>query len=243
MSALHDFASHKTLDHYDPVLDRTEDFKDKLIAHIRHKAFPCVGAKSALARDRITFLNAGDLRCPRHDPEIHAGLEAFVTTYRQAPGPFQSFAVIFDGPDTLDEPTFEKAMWSRLQALEDTDAAKGYAYDPRVSPNADHPEFSLSFAEEAFFIVALHPNASRPARRFDVPVLIFNTHDQFEHLRHEGRYEALRASIIDRDIAFSGSANPMLARHGERSEASQYSGRSVGNDWQCPLRPAHFNTH
>lgn len=240
MSALPNFSSHKALDNYDPVSDRTEDFKDKLMAHIRDKAFPCVGAKSALARDRITFFKAGDLRCPRQDAAIHANLEVFVTTYRQAPGPFQSFAVIFDGPDTLDEPEFEKAMWARLQALEDTDAAKGHAYDPRVSPQTDHPEFSLSFAEEAFFIVALHPTASRPARRFDVPVLIFNTHDQFEHLRHEDRYETLRASIIDRDIAYSGSANPMLARHGERSEARQYSGRRVGNDWQCPLRQVHF---
>ena len=34
----------------------------------------------------------------------------------------------------------------------------------------------------------------------------------------------------------SGSINPMLARHGESSEARQYSGRVVDEDWKCPLK-------
>ena len=38
----------------------------------------------------------------------------------------------------------------------------------------------------------------------------------------------------DRDNA--GSINPMLSDFGTRSEARQYSGRAVGDDWQCPLR-------
>jgi hypothetical protein len=28
----------------------------------------------------------------------------------------------------------------------------------------------------------------------------------------------------------------MLARHGEASEAAQYSGRQVPSDWTCPFR-------
>ena len=65
---------------------------------------------------------------------------------------------------------------------------------------------------------------------------MFNLHDQFERLREEGRYERMRERIIERDIALAGDANPMLARHGETSEARQYSGRAVGEDWQCPFR-------
>ena len=75
---------------------------------------------------------------------------------------------------------------------------------------------------------------SAPARRFVHPALVFNLHDQFEQLRAEGRYEKLRASILERDVALAGNENPMLARHGEVSEARQYSGRPVDNDWQCP---------
>jgi FPC/CPF motif-containing protein YcgG len=65
---------------------------------------------------------------------------------------------------------------------------------------------------------------------------VFNLRAQFEHLRAEGRYEKLRSAILSRDAALAGSINPMLARHGDASEARQYSGRAVDADWICPFR-------
>lgn len=96
------------------------------------------------------------------------------------------------------------------------------------------PHFSLSFGGEAFFVVGLHPGASRPARRFAYPTMVFNLHDQFETLRALRRYEKLRSAIIDRDVNLAGTPNPMLARHGSISEARQYSGRAVDASWACP---------
>lgn len=204
-------------------------------AHIRQKAFPCVGAKSALARGRMHALVAGDIRCPRDDAAIHDALCDFARGYGEHPGPFQSFAVLFPTAEVLSEDAFEQALWQRLKGLRQQDIAKGFAYDGRVSPNIGDARFSLSFRGEAFFVVGLHPGASRPARRFDVPVLVFNAHDQFERLRAEGRYETLREAIVARDVALAGAPNPMLARHGEVSEAPQYSGREVSEDWKCPV--------
>ena len=206
---------------------------------IKDVAFPCVGAKSALSRNRMQFLTVGDIRCPRDDTTIYEALRDFAEAYKTSPGPFQSFVVIFDTADTLTETMFEAALWNRLQSLEALDARAGYAYDPRVSPNVEDRNFSLSFAGEAFFVVGMHPGASRPARQFDMPALVFNAHDQFETLRSQGRYETLRESIIKRDIAVAGAPNPMLARFGETSEASQYSGRLVGQDWKCPFQQVH----
>lgn len=88
------------------------------------------------------------------------------------------------------------------------------AADPRVSEDPDDPHFSLSFGGEAFFIVGLHPRVSRPARRFERPALVFNLHDQFEKLRAAGVYGKMRSTIVARDVALAGSANPMLARRG-----------------------------
>jgi FPC/CPF motif-containing protein YcgG len=113
---------------------------------------------------------------------------------------------------------------------------RGQHYDPAVSPDPEDPHFSLSFGGEAFFAVGLHARASRPARRFPYPAIVFNLHDQFERLRAEGRYERMRERIIERDVALAGAPNPMLARHGEASEAAQYSGRQVPSDWTCPFR-------
>ncbi len=211
------------------------DLVERFEAYIRHKAFPCVGAKSALSRGQIQTFVAGDIHCPRDDAAIHDALCDFVQSYRTHPGPFQTFAVLFPTNDILSEDAFEQVLWQRLEGLRRCDKAKGFDYDRRVSPDIDDARFSLSFGGEAFFVVGLHPGASRPARRFEAPVLAFNAHDQFEHLRADGRYETLREAIITRDVALAGSANPMLARHGEVSEARQYSGRDVSDGWKCPV--------
>ena len=104
-----------------------------------------------------------------------------------------------------------------------------------VCADPGNPHFSLSFGGEAFFVVGLHPQASRPARRFAHPALVFNLHDQFERLRRDGRYERMREAILTRDEELAGSINPMLSRHGEASEAAQYSGREVDPDWVAPF--------
>ena len=118
-------------------------------------------------------------------------------------------------------------MWARLQSLSDKDDWLGQAPDPRVAHDPDDPHFAMSFGGEGFFVVGLHPRASRPARRFAVPAMVFNLHDQFEQLRAQGRYQKIRSTIIGRDEALAGSANPMLAEHGTISAARQYSGRAV----------------
>lgn len=214
---------------------------ERFEAHIKAKDFPCVGAKSALARRQMQFFVAGDIRCPRDDIALYDAIRDFARDFKNAPEPFQTFIVLFDMRETLSEEAFETALWQRLEALERIDAARGQAYDPRVSADPDAPTFSLSFGGEAFFVVGLHPGASRAARRFAVPALVFNAHDQFETLRKDGRYDTMRETILKRDEVYSGSANPMVARHGEISEARQYSGRMVDDGWRCPMRQMHHS--
>lgn len=206
-----------------------------LHAHVADASFPCVGAKAAMARGTLNVLACSRIDSAWDDLRIHDGLVRFAEAYRADPGLFRSFAVVFDGPDGLDETAFERALWSRVQSLSDKDVWRGQDYDARVSHDPEDPHFSLSFGGEAFFIVGLHPNASRPARRFARPTLVFNLHDQFEKLRADGRYEPMREKIMVRDEAVAGSRNPMLSRHGETSEARQYSGREVNPEWRCPF--------
>lgn len=202
---------------------------------VRDQAFPCVGAKAALARSQMEIVVARDITSAWDDLRIHPGLFEAARRFTVDPTLFQSFVVIFEGPRDLDEVAFERAMWARIQSLADKDAWHGLAYDATVDPDPDSPHFSLSFGGEAFFAVGMHPGASRPARRFQTPAVVFNLHRQFEMLRTSGAYEKLRASILERDLALAGAVNPMLARHGESSEARQYSGRAVDPAWSCPL--------
>ena len=200
--------------------------------------FPCVGAKSALARGTLKIALARDIRSAWNDVEIHDELLNWAFEYRKDPEGLRSLAIVFETPASLTEADFEHCMWERLQSLADKDVWRGQDYDPSVSADPADPHFSLSFGGEAFFAVGLHPNASRPARRFSHPAIVFNLHDQFERLRAEGRYERMRERIITRDVALAGTPNPMLKRHGEASEAAQYSGRAVPDSWRCPFRDA-----
>ncbi len=202
---------------------------------VNARDFPCVGAKSALARGTLKIVLAHDIRSGWNDVAIHDTLLQWSDEYRRDPTGLRSLAIVFEGPAELTEAEFEGHMWHRIQSLADKDAWRGQKYDPRVSPDPDNPHFSLSFGGEAFFVVGLHPHSSRPARRFDRPVMVFNLHHQFEQLRDQGRYERMREKIIARDVALAGTVNPMLKRHGEGSEAAQYSGRQVADDWQCPF--------
>lgn len=210
--------------------------REELLAAIADERFPCVGAKSAMARGTLRTLVCHSLESAWDDVRIHSELLDWAEAYRKNPVGLRSLAAIFEGPADLDEERFEAAMWARLQSLADKDDWRGQPYDGSVSSDPDDPHFSLSFGGAAFFVIGLHPNASRPARRVPRPTLVFNLHDQFERLRSEGRYERMREAIVARDVALAGNVNPMLARFGEVSEARQYSGRVVGEDWRCPFQ-------
>lgn len=214
-----------------PLIAAFEDF-------VRAPEFPCVGAKAALSKRQMAFVIARDITSAWDDLDIHEHVRELVELYRENPAPFRSLAVIFEHESGLDELQFERYLWERLQSLSDKDDWLGQEKDDRVAHDPSHPEFSLSFGGEAFFIVGLHPQASRPARRFLRPTMIFNLHDQFELLREANQYEKLRASILDRDVKIAGNINPMLAKHGEVSAARQYSGRAVENNWKCPYQRA-----
>lgn len=222
-----------------PVSCELSQLETDFRAFIENPAFSCVGAKAALARDRMAILTARDLTSGWDDLCIYPQLFELVQRFNAAPEIFQSLVVLFEAPHDLSEEEFERHMWARLQSLADKDAWRGLEYDPEVDRDPDSPHFSFSIGGDGFFIVGLHPHASRPARRFRAPAIVFNIRKQFEMLRAEGRYEKLREKIIERDVALAGTINPMLARHGEGSEARQYSGRAVKEDWKCPFHAPH----
>jgi len=178
---------------------------------------------------------AGNMACPKDDLVILQFLYNFVEDYRNSQMPFHSAAIIFNQPQMISEELFEELLWQRLQALIELDQ-KNYHYDKRVSDDPASPFFSFSLKEEAFFIIGLHSESSRLARQFKYPTLVFNPHSQFEKLRETNRYEQMQTVIRKRDIAYSGSVNPMLEDFGTASEVFQYSGRKYDAEWRCPLK-------
>ncbi len=184
-------------------------------------------------RKQIAFCIAGDIRRESNDADITAKLQAFARGCTPD-SLFVSFVVMFQHTPRLSELAFEHYLWERLQSIHNHDALD-YDWDSQVSSNPESPHFSMSVGGKGFYVIGLHPNASRPARRFDVPAMVFNLHSQFELLREEGSYARIRDTILQRDEKLSGNLNPMLAQHGQSSEARQYSGRVLENNWKCPF--------
>ena len=213
---------------------RAPDLAADLAAFIGSERFPCAGARSALALDQVTVAEAGDLLSADSDRQIYQALHAFGSALDPDQMPFKTFVCGFRRGAVMDEKTFETALWGLLQRLHDR--ARSVAWASHVSSDPASPEFNISINGVPYFVIGLHPGASRAARRFCRPALVFNSHDQFEQLRADGRYQALQKVIRQRELDVNGSINPMLGTHGQRNQAPQYSGRHVGDDWTCPFK-------
>lgn len=195
--------------------------------------YPCVGARSVLRQGRAEAHGYADLGSADSAREMLVDLIRFAESMDQAGG-FASFVAVFLHDPHGDEELFETLLWRQLQAIRDLDPTpRGAA----VSDDPAHRNFGFSVAGTAYFVIGLHPAASRPARRSPLPMLVFNPHEQFDKLRAAGRFDRMRDTIRRRDADANGTVNPMVADHGESSEAAQYSGRYVRPGWRAPFRP------
>jgi FPC/CPF motif-containing protein YcgG len=194
--------------------------------------FPCLGAKAAFNDDTYAFSIYPELGSAESTAGLCRDLFRFRNHTRKVRDHYTTFVAVFRGPLGLDEVQFEELLWRQLRQLHRADVCE---WDPDASADPSDPQFSFSFAGQAFYIVGMHPNSSRVARRFPWPTLVFNPHEQFERLRADGKWQRMQQSIRARDIALQGDINPMLSDFGEESEARQYSGRAVADDWVAPF--------
>jgi len=208
---------------------------DAFRAFVLDDAFSCLGAKSSLRRDMYRLGAYARLDDPAVTEGLARDLCAFAAERRGFEDDFTTFIAVFREREYATEEAFERALWSQLGRLHELDA-RYYQWDSRVSDEPADPRFSFSVAGNAFFVVGLHPAASRAARRFAWPTLVFNAHEQFEHLRADGRFSGLQRQIRARELRLDGVLNPNLADYGRHSEARQYSGRATGESWACPFK-------
>lgn len=214
-----------------------ESLSEQFLQFIDEDSFPCVGAKAALARNEIHVHEFGSMNEPDSTADLLDQLGEFVEMMDFSAGDtskVHSFVAIFNEPVIEDELHFENLLWTQLYSLHLLDVHRGAEAATDISSNPDSPQFSLSLAGHPFFVIGLHPESSRLARQFKRPVLVFNSHRQFERLREDGRYQKMQKATRKRDVALQGSINPNLADFGINSEARQYSGREVGPEWKCP---------
>ena len=219
-------------------LEITHDHRIKKIHQDIHEKisepdYPCVGAKASLNSNQYRIGIYGDMGCKKTTLELGADLKKYIQETKESNSEYLTLIAVFSNEITS-ELDFEKRLWGQLQELHDSEK-EGQLWDPEVSDDPENKNFSYSFDGTAFFIVGLHPKASRKARNFKYPAMAFNLHQQFTNLRENGQFENMKNIIMTRDEAYDGSINPMLSDFGEHSEAPQYSGRKVDELWKCPF--------
>ncbi|MDT0675420.1 guanitoxin biosynthesis heme-dependent pre-guanitoxin N-hydroxylase GntA [Autumnicola musiva] len=193
---------------------------------------PCVMAQTVFSMDHVDFHTYESFGSKKAAQEILADLKKYIENYDFESNVFFTFMAAFKGRKNFSEEQFEQLLWKQLQFLHEVDDTP---WDPNVSKDPESNKFSFSLGGRAFYIVGLHPKSSRKARQSPFPTIAFNLHWQFEKLREMGTYQTVRNKIRERDTQLQGNINPMLEDFGKNSEARQYSGRKVGEEWKCPF--------
>jgi hypothetical protein len=215
------------------VAEAREAFRE----FVMRQEFPCVGARAAFNSGSYVVAVYDTLASDSATAKLAHDLCDFTRSGMREASEYATFVAVFAGVEGSDEVAFEQALWAQLQKLHAVDV-RHFDWDPMSSADPTDPQFSFSFAGQALYVIGMHPNSSREARRFRWPAMVFNPHEQFEKLRADGKWKRMQQTIRERDMQLQGSINPMLSDFGEVTEARQYSGRAVEDDWRAPFEPA-----
>ena len=90
---------------------------DRLRAHVSDVNYPCVMARSVFNRESFRMSTYGRLGEPGNAEMLCHDLCQFSSEFPAPVSAAVSFLAWFDGPTAADEASFERQLWSQLQAL------------------------------------------------------------------------------------------------------------------------------
>jgi FPC/CPF motif-containing protein YcgG len=215
-----------------PAAWTDQDVAAAMSAWVQSDEYPCLGARAAFRTGRAVIGVFDALGSDASGAALVTALSTYADAVDLDEG-FTSYIAAFRGPAVATEAEFERLLWTQLQAVHDHDSTP---WDGSVSDDPSDDHFGFSVNGRAYFVIGMHPQASRVARRTPFPMLAFNLHEQFDRLRSGPRFEGLRDAVRRRDTRLQGFVNPMVDDHGRSSEALQYSGRRVIEPWTPPFR-------
>lgn len=198
--------------------------------------YPCVAAIRSVTRKDYMIGIYDQFGSGSHWQQLRVDLDAYLRKQRATQSRYLSFWAVFTPDPSIpdNEIQFEDKLWRELSLLsseEDQPLDWGnYSSDP------SDPAFCVSLMGEKLFVVGLHPQSSRVARRFSYPALVFSAMSQFDQFEKDGNYTTLVNTIRRRELKFQGSINPMVLAHGDVWESIQYSGRDNPDSWKCPFQ-------
>lgn len=208
--------------------------KSELIKFINQTNFPCIMAKTVSRIGWLQTLTLKDIENEENIIKFQKNMYHFIDHYHSSADTLHSFVLMIENKHYQSFECFEEKFWNFLIKIDYFDKIL-YHHDDRVHSDPQSDNFSFSLMEEAFFILALHPNSPRRSRQFSLPAIVFNPHQQFEKLRTNGVFVKIRDIIRKKDKLLQGFSNPMLSDFGDKSEVYQYTGRAHRFEESLPL--------
>lgn len=202
--------------------------------YIGEKSFPCIMAKALLKQGILRTCLIKNFDDVREQGETLKEIYRFIEIFKQDRNKLCSFMIFAEDEKLKNFGYFEESFWKFLSSLSQIDH-QTFPHDQSVSSDPTKPNFSYSLGSEAFFILALHPQSERIARRFHTPVIVFNPHFQFEKMRSNGVFKKIRNTIRKRDLLLQDGPNSMLEDFGVKSEVYQYLAKSYHENDSIPL--------
>ncbi len=215
-----------------PLADKVQTAIQDMISQ---KDYPCMPALQSFHQNEYLVGLYRGFETGTDSESLVRDLLYFRQKQKSSASLYMSFWAVFPMQSIRDENEFEGHLWKQLSYLSTIGNANSN-WDPQFSSDPEDPRFCFSLNGEALFVVGVSPVASRKARRFPYPSLIFNYYDQFTALSELGKYDNIVRLNRQRELRFSGSLNPMVEKYGDHREAIQFSGRENPSDWKCPFQ-------
>jgi FPC/CPF motif-containing protein YcgG len=216
--------------------------KEEFREHIMSKYFPYLNAKIVFQRNTFYF-GFYDILASKHTTMLlwhhlmdFINRQSDFWTNNQI---FTRYVACFRTLRDIDEIVFERLLWKQLQLIHAEDVQNGIKWAENDSDNPTDSNFIFSIGGRAFFIVGLHPNSSRKARRFQTPTITFNSLDQFTNLRQLKMFNEVKQVIRNNDLLQNKSINPNLIINHQKSDAFEYSGKLIHEDWIPNFKSLH----
>lgn len=210
------------------------NIEKEIEALVTQKEYPCVAAIKSYFNDEYEVGLYKDFGSGNSGKNLRQDLQGFLEKLKVSQSPYYTFWGIFPDKKYVEsEEKFETDLWNELSHMT-SEETKDLDWQGKTT-NPNDKNFGFHLFGENFFVVGLHPEASRKSRKFPWPTLIFNVFSQFQTLRDKSLYDPMVETNRKRDVKFQGDANPMALIHGDDWETIQFSGRKNSSQWKCPF--------
>ncbi len=146
--------------------------KDQFKKFIIEDDHPCIMSQTIFSSENYELNTYTGLGSATAASRILEDLKVYLETYDFSTNEFFSFIAVFDDASDYSEKDFESLLWEQLQQIHNLDDEN---WDKTVSSDPKKKSFSFSVLGTAFYIVGMHPNSSRNARKSPGPMFETNS--------------------------------------------------------------------